>query len=165
MNISNSYQTWIEAGYTQFAEAGLEGIHIELLARTTKLNKSGFYHYFGDKETLLEQLMKHHCSMATALSHEMNEMKQIDPDLLLLMTKYKIPVIAHRQLVRNRHNRLLDEYYHKVNKMLDPIVLPHWARYIGMTDNLPLALRYFEQTRKRNFNPHLSGIQQRPNCR
>jgi AcrR family transcriptional regulator len=147
MNISNSYKTWIEAGYNQFAIAGLEGIQVEGLARITNLNKSGFYHYFGDRETFLEQLMKHHYSLAITLSNELRKMQLIDPDLFNLLIKYRTPVIAHMQLVRNRHHTLLHEHYQKVNNLIDLVVAPFWAKYLGMHDNLPLAQRYFEQAR------------------
>jgi AcrR family transcriptional regulator len=147
MNISNSYKIWIEAGYTQFAQEGLEGIQVERLARITKLNKSGFYHYFGDRETFLEQLMKHHYSIAIELSNEFRLMKQLDPEMINLLIAYKTPVIANMQLVRNRHHPLLEQYYHKVNKMIDLIVAPYWAHFIGTPGNVDLAHRYFEQAR------------------
>jgi AcrR family transcriptional regulator len=147
MNISNSYKIWIEAGYSQFAMNGLEGIQVERLARITHLNKSGFYHYFGDRETFLEQLMKHHYSVAITLTNEIHQVQHIDPDLFTLLIKYRTPVIAHMQLVRNRHHALLHEHYQKVNKLVDLVVAPSWAKYLGMPDNLPLAHRYFEQAR------------------
>jgi AcrR family transcriptional regulator len=147
MNISNSYKIWIEAGYNQFAIAGLEGIQVERLARITNLNKSGFYHYFGNRETFLEQLMKHHYSVAITLTNELHQLQQIDPDLFNVLIKYRTPVIAHMQLVRNRHHTLLYEHYQKVNKLVDLVITPSWASYLGMPDNLALAHRYFEQAR------------------
>ena len=41
---------WTEEGYRLFAKEGLDGIQVERLARILSLNKSGFYHYFGDLE-------------------------------------------------------------------------------------------------------------------
>jgi hypothetical protein len=44
MSKKNSIRTWLEAGYDQFADEGLEGLQIERLSRITNLNKSGYYH-------------------------------------------------------------------------------------------------------------------------
>jgi AcrR family transcriptional regulator len=55
-----TYRVWIENGYALFAQDGLDGIQVERLAKMVSLNKSGFYHYFGDRESFLEELMKHH---------------------------------------------------------------------------------------------------------
>ena len=41
---------WTEEGYCLFAKEGLHGIQVERLARILGLNKSEFYHYFGDIE-------------------------------------------------------------------------------------------------------------------
>jgi AcrR family transcriptional regulator len=147
MNISNSYKIWIEAGYNQFAIAGLDGIQVERLARITHLNKSGFYHYFGDRETFLEQLMKHHYNVAITLANEIHQIQHIDPDFFTLLIKYRTPVIAHMQMVRNRQHILLNEHYQKVNNLVDLVIAPYWAKYLNMHDNVALAHRYFEQAR------------------
>jgi hypothetical protein len=51
------------------------------------------------------------------------------------------------QLVRNRHHPLLFESFTKVNKKVDPVILPLWSEFIGLTHNPDLAYRYYEQVR------------------
>jgi AcrR family transcriptional regulator len=51
---------WTEEGYNIFAKEGLDAIQVERLARILHLNKSGFYHYFGDLEGYCVELIKMH---------------------------------------------------------------------------------------------------------
>ena len=88
MTKPTTYQVWIENGYKIFAQDGLDGIQVERLSKFVNLNKSGFYHYFGDRETFLEQLMKHHMQIARALAEDFRNMEQIDPDFFHLLLKY-----------------------------------------------------------------------------
>jgi len=74
---NNSELTWIESGYNQFASEGLEGIQVERLARITGLNKSGFYHYFGDRETYLEKLMAHHLQIAVQMAGDLKQVQRL----------------------------------------------------------------------------------------
>jgi hypothetical protein len=55
--------------------------------------------------------------------------------------------MAHMQLVRNRHDRLLNNVYCQVNAFTDQAVVPSWAKFIGTPDNHEFALKYFEQVR------------------
>ncbi|MBL7857551.1 MAG: TetR/AcrR family transcriptional regulator [Cyclobacteriaceae bacterium] len=147
MSRLNSINAWIETGYKQFAAEGLEGIQVERLSRITGLNKSGYYHYFGDRDSFLHQLMKYHFSIGEQLAHDMRQIKKFDPDFIHVLLKYPVPIIAHMQLVRNRQNKFLDEVYNQVNVIVDKAVLPGWAEFIGTPHNHNFALKYFEQVR------------------
>ncbi len=144
---SNSLKTWIDNGYTLFAREGLEGIQVERLAKILDLNKSGFYHYFGSREVFLEQLMDHHFQIAVLMAGEMSKIKQFDPDFFHTLLRYKIPVIAHMQLVRNRHHPLLDKTFVKINNFFDPAVVPSFTEFIGVPGQIELGRKYFELSR------------------
>jgi AcrR family transcriptional regulator len=144
---NNSELTWIESGYNQFASEGLEGIQVERLARITGLNKSGFYHYFGDRETYLEKLMAHHRQIAVQMAGDLKQVQQIDPQLIEVMIKYGPPVLAHHQMVRNRHNEVLLSTYNKVNDIIDPIVSRLFSDFIGFKDHHEFSKRYYNQVR------------------
>jgi len=147
MSRINSLNTWIKTGYEQFATEGLEGIQVERLARITGLNKSGYYHYFGDRDSFLSQLMKYHILLAEQLANDMRQMKNFDPDFIHVLLKYPIPVLVHMQLVRNRHESQLIEVFNKINRFTDQAVLPAWAEFIGTPYHHEFALKYFEQAR------------------
>lgn len=144
---SNSLKTWIDSGYTLFAQEGLEGIQVERLAKILDLNKSGFYHYFGSRDVFLEQLMEHHFEIAIFIAREMSKIKQFDPDFFHTLLRFKIPVLVHMQLVRNRHHPFLEKTFVKVNSLVDPAVVPSFAEFIDMPGQTELARKYFELSR------------------
>ncbi len=142
-----SYQKWIEAGYHQFSLEGLEGIQVERIARMLKLNKSGFYHYFGDREYYLKQILKFHHRQFESVVTEMREMAQFDPDFFRLMMQHKLSVMVQMQLLRYRHHDLCNTYYIQVNNLMDKEILPEWSTFIGIPNDAKLALQLFGYTR------------------
>lgn len=147
MNRINAINSWINAGYELFAAEGPQGIQAERLARMTGLNKSGFYHYFGDRESFVEHLMNYHLKIADQFASDMSQMKNFDPDFFHVILKYPNAILVHQQLVRNRHNEFLNKVYNQVNELVDRTILPHWAHFIGLPHDHEFALKYFEQTR------------------
>ena len=146
---NNAFRTWIEAGYSLFAERGLDGIQVEILSRSVNLNKSGFYHYFGDREGFLKEMMKHHYHQAERLAIDIGaiNIKRFAPDFVGVLLRYATPVMLHMQLVRYRHDYLMNEWFETVNKLVDPTILPGWSAFIGIPEKPDIALRYFEIVR------------------
>lgn len=147
MSRINSQNIWIEAGYEQFANEGLEGIQPERLARITSLNKSGYYHYFGDQESFLEHLMVHHTRIAERMANETRQIRHFDPDFLNILINNPITVMAHMQLVRNRKDKFFQETYSRINTIIDPVAAKPWAVFLGTPNDYDFALRYFEHVR------------------
>src|SRR5688500_11665978 len=106
---------WTEVGYNIFAEEGLDGIQVERLARILQLNKSGFYHYFGDLEIFFEELVKLHYAKAEIFFAELRDIKTIDPEYLCLLVKHKISNMFHMQLIRSPQ----DSSFYNAAKKLD----------------------------------------------
>ncbi len=147
MTKSPTLQHWITTGYTLFAQEGLEGIQVERIARTLTLNKSGFYHYFGDRESFLKQLTEHHQSIAVSMARAITIMKKFDPDYIHILLRHTEPVLFHMQLVRNRQHDVLSQCYANVNDVVETALVPTWAEFIGTPDNHEFARKYFEQAR------------------
>jgi AcrR family transcriptional regulator len=147
MSKNNSEYTWIEAGYNQFAAEGLEGIQVERLARITGLNKSGYYHYFGDRDTFVEKLMDHHLHLAITYTNELKQIEQFDPQYMELLIKYRTQVMFSNQLIRNRDHQLLASTMQRINEMVDPILSKLFADFIGFKDHLEFSAKYLNQVR------------------
>jgi len=79
---------WVEAGYGFFALEGPEGINIEKIARKIGLNKSGFYHHFGDREVFIQKILEYHLQRNEQFYAELLHASQFDPDVLNLIIKY-----------------------------------------------------------------------------
>jgi len=147
MSKHNSELTWIEAGYKQFAIEGLDGLQVERLSRITGLNKSGYYHYFGDQESYLEKLMEHHRKLASVYVAELKQIKQFDPEYIELLIKYSTPLMFANQLVKYRHVALMANTFHLINEMVDPVLSRLFADFIGFKDHMEFSTKYFNQVR------------------
>jgi len=50
---------WVEAGFTELARAGVEGVRVEVLAKNLGVTKGGFYRRFADRAALLDVMLQH----------------------------------------------------------------------------------------------------------
>ncbi|MBC6367410.1 TetR/AcrR family transcriptional regulator [Algoriphagus sp. AK58] len=114
-----SKQKWIDTGYELFCKEGHEGIQIERLSRITGLNKSGFYHYFGDFDGYYQALMREHIHKIDQISETLPKLKSYDPEFLNLIIENKWAFFFHIQLVKNRHIKLFLETHQIVNSKID----------------------------------------------
>jgi AcrR family transcriptional regulator len=146
MEKAKNLSVWTEVGYTLFAEEGLDGVQVERLARILQLNKSGFYHYFGDLDGYCEELLKSHKQKTDLYLEEVASLKSIDPDFLMLLVKYRVPIMFQQQLLRTENPT-----FHKVAEMVDQqeevILRDRWADYLGIPRNPSLAIRYYSIVR------------------
>lgn len=49
---------WVEAGFAELARAGVEGVRVEVLAKTLGVTKGGFYRRFADRAALLKAMLE-----------------------------------------------------------------------------------------------------------
>jgi len=147
VNKVNHSSAWTESGYDLFAREGDLGLQVERLARITGLNKSGFYHYFGDIEGFHAALLTLHEKTAAIYMEELKGIKSIEPDYLNLLVKYKTPVMFQMQLTRTKSNPYFQKMVELVNQMQETILSPVWCDYLGVDNNSDLGMRYFNIVR------------------
>lgn len=139
--------TWIETGYEQFAAEGLDGIQVERLARITRLNKSGYYHYFGDRDIFLEQLLRHHEKLALRLIDDYKSIEDFESGFPGITLKFKNAILFHMQLVRYRQVDIFYKIYHRINLIVDKEIVRTFSKFVGLEDNPDLAYKYFMHAR------------------
>ncbi len=144
---SKSFNAWLRVGYELFAQDGPEGIQIERLARILDLNKSGFYHYFGNHDTYFQHLMSYHKHQAELLVAQIQTTETFMTGSIQYLSDFSTSVLVQKQLQRARHLALFAKTYAEVNNMIDTVTLPLWTDFIEMPDNPPLALLYLEFVR------------------
>ena len=147
MEKAKNSSIWTEAGYDLFAEEGIEGIQVERLARILNLNKSGFYHYFGDLDGYCDELIRLHERKAASYMADLIGIRSIDPDYLNLLVNYKTEIMFHLQLIRSKDNQLFYKTAEKIDQQEEPLLGDLWADYLGIRDNPSLAMRYFSIVR------------------
>lgn len=144
---SKSYNAWLKVGYELFAQDGPEGIQIERLARILDLNKSGFYHYFGNHDTYFEHLMQDHLLQTNLLVDQIQSSRAFIPDCIQFLADASIPILFQKQLQRACHIPLFAKTYKEANNKVEPSILPLWIDFIEISDNPTLALHYLEFVR------------------
>ncbi len=82
-------EKWIKEGYSLLAKEGPAGIQVERLARIIGVNKSGFYHHFGDRDCYLEELKRYHENLTKKFTSEVIHLKHFDPDYFEVLVEYK----------------------------------------------------------------------------
>ncbi len=50
--------SWIEAGFSELARTGVEGVRVEVLAKNLGVTKGGFYRRFRDRAALLDGMLQ-----------------------------------------------------------------------------------------------------------
>ena len=141
----NNSLVWMNVGYTVFAQEGHEGIQVERLARMLNLNKSGFYHYFGDTHEFLKHLIQENDRIIDRELESISKVGSYDPGFFNLMLQNKYLCFFHIQLVRNRHVRIFLEAHERNNKKIDALTLPYFSREVGLPEEV--AKPYYEMMR------------------
>lgn len=143
MSEPNALRKWIGTGYQLFAEEGPEGIQVERLARILGLNKSGFYHYFGDMESFSKQLIDHHYRVFDKFLDDVATCENIEPDFHATLFKHRVVVMAQMHLVRNKSNPMFYGAHKELDDRVARAVHAIWAEYIGIQSNPELVYQYF----------------------
>jgi len=98
-----SISKWIEKGYIHFALYGPENLSINRLSKEIGSARASFYHYFGDIDIFIEELLDMHLQICQQFNvRGARECKKLFPDLYLLLEQYPIPLQFSRQLFLNR---------------------------------------------------------------
>jgi AcrR family transcriptional regulator len=123
--IGKTYQNWIAAAYWEFACFGPD-FSLKALSEKTSLPRATLYYHFDSKESLINELLRHHELKSKAYFTEIKyNVKYLIPDLYEVMFKYKKEVLFHRQLLKNSHIESFYCLYRDVNNTSLNILLPH----------------------------------------
>lgn len=151
MTKASNSTLWIEEGYNLFAHEGPEGIHIEKIARNLQLNKSAFYHYFGDLDGFCMELIQMHHNKADLFLREISELQNIDPEYLLLLVKHTPTVMFQVQLTRNQKNYLFYDASRSVDRKVNIAVGRLWREYLDTGISIELTDRYYNIIRDKFY--------------
>lgn len=142
---ADSFGNWLNLGYELFSEEGHEGLQVERLSRILGKNKSGFYHFFGDKEIFLERLMQLHLANEEALIPKLVKFRKMNQPFLDWMVENKRTILFQTQLVKNRDVKLFQDTYFRVNRLIEHAITPIWVKYLGVSEEV--AMKYWRLIR------------------
>lgn len=134
---------WIEEGYRLFSQEGLDGIQVERLARILGLNKSGFYHYFGDFESFCTELTSLHKEKVGRFLDDVAKTKNIDPEYLHLLIKHGTTVMAQVQFTRDPSHHQFYAVSEWVDHSVNISVRKIWSEFLHLPTNSDLSVQYY----------------------
>lgn len=82
-----SRDQWLAAALDLFGKTGVDGLHVEKLARALGITKSGFYWHFKDRDDLLQQMLEY-------WAYEYTEVITQNPLLLMTPPRERLLMIA-----------------------------------------------------------------------
>lgn len=142
-----SAHRWIEAGYELFAFEGPDSLQVEKLAKKIGLNKSGFYHYFGDHEVFISKVLDYHCFLAEKFRINITELTQFDPDYYELLIKYRLTLFVQMQLRRHPDERNFQEVFRKIAVLNDKALVSLLSNHLGIPGEHDLTLELWDLIR------------------
>lgn len=97
-------EKWLEKGYEHFAEYGPDKLSVNQLSNQLNTSRASFYHYFGDIDIFIDELLAIHWSISQDFNEQGAEICQnFIPDLYHLLSQYPIALRFSRQLFQYRY--------------------------------------------------------------
>lgn len=132
--IKSSKERWLEEGYRQFAESGPENLSINMLSKNVGSSRASFYHYFGDMEVFIDELLTLHLKIANAFDQSgLMRCERLFPDMYDLLAENPVPLQFSLQLFRHRvipsYNYLFIKTYQASANIF---VLKLFAEHLGL---------------------------------
>ncbi|WP_321372875.1 TetR/AcrR family transcriptional regulator [uncultured Draconibacterium sp.] len=100
---------WLNEGYKQFAKYGPDKLSINNISRAVGLSRASFYHYFGEVNIFIDELLEMHWNISEEFKETgKKRCKNLIPDLYNLLAEYPIPLQFGLQLFHHRHQPQLN---------------------------------------------------------
>jgi AcrR family transcriptional regulator len=164
---SSAEELWLKTGYEAFAYQGPDALLVERLARAVGINKSSFYHFFGDRDLYIDALLRYHLSCAHDLGAELERITHFEQEFPLIQNKYRMSVLFHAQLVKQREDATMRQTLDRINDYIDPIIVKSFAGYVNLPPDLALDLfrtardMFYSQVTPQNLDAsYIAGVVQ-----
>jgi len=118
---------WIIAGYRHFGEIGPEALNVEKLSMIVGLNRSSFYHYFGEVDLFEDALLKHHVDQFKSIGKIIVEFKEFQ-EMLHSMNNFTDEIKFHRQLLINEANPKYSKCFAEARMYTEKVVFKLWSK-------------------------------------
>lgn len=101
-NKVDNRQKWILTGYQFFSDIGPAALNVEKLSNIVGLNRSSFYHYFGDMEVFESQILAYHVSRFAFFKDLIKGYDKFERLFEEEVMQYKTELAFQRQLLINQ---------------------------------------------------------------
>jgi len=170
MKSSKSKTKWLEAGYQLFGKMGTSSLNVERLSLIVGLNRSSFYHYFGEIEIFENHLFDMHIDRFKIVSDAIDACINFQPDLIKVMGTFKLELEFHRQLLINESVSRYRTCFDRAKALTEEKIFRLWTaqnqRHQESTKDYSLfqAIRdfyllHYQQTDEKEINSVVGDIQ------
>ena len=124
-------EKWLKKAYEHFAEYGPEALRVQKIASELDVPRTTFYHHFYDLEDLVSQLLQRYLAdVDYIIQIHRGQIKQLIPDLHIILAQHPWNLKFGRQLFLNRynpvHNMIFLTAREKVNKVTIPLFIDYY---------------------------------------
>lgn len=96
---------WLECGYKHFALYGPKNLSVNKISREIDSSRASFYHYFGDTDIFIEELLAMHWQIIENFNKTGAEYcSNLYPDLYNFLANFTTELQFNLQLFHNREN-------------------------------------------------------------
>jgi len=96
---------WLEYGYKHFALHGPKNLSINKISQEIGSSRASFYHYFGDIDLFVEELLAMHWQIIERFNNAGDKhCSSLYPDLYIFLSNFKTELQFNIQLFHNRKN-------------------------------------------------------------
>lgn len=140
-------EKWIETGYELFSASGPQSLNVERLSILVGLNRSSFYHYFGDIDMYERELLDEHVRRFEVLGIRMNKCDSLDPELLHLVKENPMEIKFHRQLIINEATHRYIDCFKRAKASTEQQTFKLWTKYNELGEHPDTEFNLFQTIR------------------
>lgn len=120
---------WLLAGYELFGEIGPEALNVEKLSNIVGLNRSSFYHYFGDIEIFESRLLEYHISRYENFYEIIKDYEKFELLFSDEVMQHKTELAFQRQLMINEAITRYKECSTKARQHTEEKTYELWTKF------------------------------------
>ncbi|MEQ9299068.1 MAG: helix-turn-helix domain-containing protein [Cyclobacteriaceae bacterium] len=147
MEAVNNRKKWIDAGYELFSASGPQALNVERLSLLVGLNRSSFYHYFGDIDMYERELLNEHIDRFELLSTELKQCQSFDPEMLHLVKGKPLEIKFHRQLLVNESTPRYIDCFKNAKSHTEQTAFHLWSKFSELGSHPDAEFNLFETVR------------------
>jgi AcrR family transcriptional regulator len=131
---TESKDRWLEEGYRQFALYGPDKLSINQISKEISASRASFYHFFGDTDLFIEELLAKHWQTSLQFNAMGKEQcRALLPDLYELLGQFTIPLSFSLQLFHHRSDPRYNYLFSKTYAVSsDAFTLKLFADHLGL---------------------------------
>lgn len=140
-------EKWIDTGYQLFSASGPQSVNVERLSILVGLNRSSFYHYFGDVDRYERELLDEHVRRFELLGMQLKECSSFDPEMLHLVKDNPMEIKFHRQLLINESTIRYIDCFKRAKSFTERNAFRLWSKFNELGDHPDIEFNLFETIR------------------